>query len=284
MASRFWVGGTGTWDSSTTTHWAATTGGAGGQSVPGSADDVTFDGSSGGGTITVNTTVTVLTLTCGAFTGTLDFSANNNNVTLSGSTGFNGSGTGTRTINLGNGTWTLSTNTASTIVWTLATTTGLTFNANSSIIQLTGNTSGGTQRQFQGGSKTYSTLVIGAQTSGGTTAITGGNTFATLTVTGQNFVTINNTLTVTTLNLNGTSSGEVALQSAGLSQQTLSVASNPPTMTWVAFRGIGATGGASFVASNSFDLGANSGITITAPSASGGGVSRAKSNAGVGLG
>lgn len=43
MASRFWVGGTGNWDASTTTNWAATSGGAGGQSVPTSVDNVTFD-------------------------------------------------------------------------------------------------------------------------------------------------------------------------------------------------------------------------------------------------
>lgn len=42
-ASRFWVGGTGNWSPSDTTHWAATTGGAGGQSVPTSSDDVTFN-------------------------------------------------------------------------------------------------------------------------------------------------------------------------------------------------------------------------------------------------
>lgn len=40
-ASRFWVGGTGNWDA-TTTHWSATSGGAGGASVPTSADDVYF--------------------------------------------------------------------------------------------------------------------------------------------------------------------------------------------------------------------------------------------------
>ena len=59
MASRFWVGGTGTWDASDTTHWAATSGGAGGQSVPTASDTATFDASSGGGTVTVNTTVNI---------------------------------------------------------------------------------------------------------------------------------------------------------------------------------------------------------------------------------
>jgi hypothetical protein len=53
MANRFWVGGTGTWDAATTTHWSATSGGAGGASVPTSADDVLIDGSSGGGVISL---------------------------------------------------------------------------------------------------------------------------------------------------------------------------------------------------------------------------------------
>jgi hypothetical protein len=42
MAARYWVGGTGSWDA-TTTHWAATSGGAGGETVPGTGDDVYFD-------------------------------------------------------------------------------------------------------------------------------------------------------------------------------------------------------------------------------------------------
>jgi hypothetical protein len=61
MANRFWVGGTGTWDAADTTHWAATSGGAGGQSVPGAGDAVTFDGASGGGTVTVNADISPLT-------------------------------------------------------------------------------------------------------------------------------------------------------------------------------------------------------------------------------
>ena len=42
MANRYWVGGTGSWDA-TTTHWSATSGGASGASVPTSVDDVFFD-------------------------------------------------------------------------------------------------------------------------------------------------------------------------------------------------------------------------------------------------
>lgn len=55
MAARFWVGGSGTWDSSTTTHWAASSGGVGGQSAPSSTDDVTFDSLSNATAYTVTT-------------------------------------------------------------------------------------------------------------------------------------------------------------------------------------------------------------------------------------
>lgn len=43
MADRYWVGGSGNWDASTTTNWASSSGGAGGQSVPTSSDNVFFD-------------------------------------------------------------------------------------------------------------------------------------------------------------------------------------------------------------------------------------------------
>ena len=43
MADRYWVGGAGTWDATTTTNWSATSGGAGGASAPTSADNVIFD-------------------------------------------------------------------------------------------------------------------------------------------------------------------------------------------------------------------------------------------------
>jgi len=55
MADRYWVGGTGTWDA-TTTNWSATNGGAGGASVPTLADDVFFTSLS-------NATAYVCTLT-----------------------------------------------------------------------------------------------------------------------------------------------------------------------------------------------------------------------------
>jgi len=46
MADRYWVGGTGTWDATTTTNWSDTSGGAGGASAPTSIDNAYFDGAS----------------------------------------------------------------------------------------------------------------------------------------------------------------------------------------------------------------------------------------------
>lgn len=43
MATYYWVGGAGTWNNSSTTNWATSSGGAGGAGVPTSADNVIFD-------------------------------------------------------------------------------------------------------------------------------------------------------------------------------------------------------------------------------------------------
>jgi hypothetical protein len=65
MALRYWVGGTANWDGTAGTKWSATSGGAGGASVPTVADDVFFDSFSPVGT--------VVTFTAGATVGTINF-------------------------------------------------------------------------------------------------------------------------------------------------------------------------------------------------------------------
>lgn len=52
MANRYWVGGTANWDATAGTKWALISGGAGGQAIPTSADDVFFDAASGAVTVT----------------------------------------------------------------------------------------------------------------------------------------------------------------------------------------------------------------------------------------
>lgn len=55
MADRYWVGGTGTWDSTNTANWSTSSGGAGGESVPTAADNVIFDAGSDAGSAFVVT-------------------------------------------------------------------------------------------------------------------------------------------------------------------------------------------------------------------------------------
>ena len=76
MADRYWVGGSGTWNTTNTTNWSTADGGAGGASVPTSTDDVYFTPSSGTGTVTVSGTVVCQGLLTGLFGITnLGFSA-----------------------------------------------------------------------------------------------------------------------------------------------------------------------------------------------------------------
>ena len=77
MADRYWVGGAGTWDATTTTNWSATSGGAGGASAPTSVDNVIFDSLSNATlyTVTVGTNAVCNDLTVAApVTGAVTFS------------------------------------------------------------------------------------------------------------------------------------------------------------------------------------------------------------------
>ena len=83
MADRYWVGGTAAWDGTAGTKWATTDGGAGGASVPTSADAVFFTALSGANTVVISTGNTgAQSITCTGFTGTLAGSAA---ITVSGS-------------------------------------------------------------------------------------------------------------------------------------------------------------------------------------------------------
>ena len=70
MANRYWVGGTANWDGTAGTKWATTSGGAGGASVPTSADDVYFDANSGAVTVTKTGTEFCASCNFTGFTGT----------------------------------------------------------------------------------------------------------------------------------------------------------------------------------------------------------------------
>lgn len=109
MADRYWVGGAGTWNTSNTANWSATSGGSSGASVPTSTDNAFFDGNSGAGAVTISGSNPAANVTCtgftGSFTGTGSFSVYGNLLLASGMTtsgSFDvymfGSGTGTYTV------------------------------------------------------------------------------------------------------------------------------------------------------------------------------------------
>jgi len=110
--TRYWVGGTASWDGTAGTKWATASGGAGGASIPTSATTVYFDASSGAGTVTIasgNTGVKDLIFT--GFTGTL---AGSTDLAISGSltmgAGMTNSYTGSITFNATSGTKTVTSN------------------------------------------------------------------------------------------------------------------------------------------------------------------------------
>lgn len=192
MAARYWVGGTGTWSSTNTTNWSATSGGAGGASVPGPADSPRIDINSGTGTITfTNSAVTVnaivfntsnitlslnAALTCNAeiifSQGT--FTTNNYNVTA---VSFTSDSSTARTLNLGSSVITL-TSTSSAL--SFASQTGLVFNAGTSTFNLTGTSS---SIIIETGLTFYNFSFT--NTAKTTCSIRGSNTFNNLTIAGR---------------------------------------------------------------------------------------------------
>jgi hypothetical protein len=125
MADRYWVGGTGTWDGTTTTNWASTSGGAGGASVPTAADNAIFDaGSDAGGifTVTLSTTARV----CNNITASaLDFT-----MTLAGTVGLTVSGNLSFPASNFTRTWTGGLTFNATTTGKTITTNGVTFAGN----------------------------------------------------------------------------------------------------------------------------------------------------------
>jgi hypothetical protein len=280
-AARFWVGGDGTWDNSTQGHWATTSNGSPtGIAPPTSSDTCTFDGNSGAGTglgggplITVNANVTcsqfALGVTGGNFIGSIIFSTNNNSPTFST---FGYSGAGTRQLDLGNGTWTLNGSNGS--VWDLSTVTGLTFNQNSAVINVTPSIQPIGARSFFGGGKTYSTVNFNADPTGAGSGfnlgVSGANTFTNLGITGPIGMTFGTGTTTTVTNAfswNGSASNRlINIANSNLGATSTIAAGAASTMTWAVVRLLVFSTSA-VTATNSFDSGGNSGtITITGPS------------------
>lgn len=282
-ATCFWVGGTGTWSTANTASWASSTGGTAGTcaatgGIPKqSADTATFDASSGGGTVTVDPTtmtgVTLTGITMGSFTGTLDFSSGAAiNITLSAT--FSVTGSGTRTLKLGSGTFTLTTGNGT--AWDATTITGLTFNAGTSMLATSGAVAGGGFRTLILNNLTYGTISLNSQTGGNTQTLNCNACTITnfnLAAPGNVIFTSAQTTNITNaFNWTGSSSAPLFIGSTATNATaTISVATGSPTISWAAIRYMAFTGGATFAATNSFNLGSNTGISISGPSGGGGG-------------
>ena len=220
-----------------------------------------------GGTVRLLDALRVDTATASTITITTGvFNANNFNVTA---TIVSLSNSNTRTLTMGSGTWTIGLLCpVNTVVWGMATTTGLTFNKNTANIVIQSNSLAGS-RSFQGGSQTFNGLTIDSNTALGAITFTNSVAFSSLAVGAGNLLALGASTTLTVTNA-FTLAGTLALpiSFATLSPgtiSTVSIASGASTIDWGMIRDITFSGGGTFTASNSINQGNNSGIAITPP-------------------
>jgi len=295
MANRFWVGGAGTWDA-TTTHWSATTGGTAGATAPVAADTAVFDANSGTGavgiaanaicavctfggsgitaTLSANNTTkfTTLNISAGTFsTSTFNFGATAILITggtftavsgtIASTSSFGATGVVARTVNLGAATLTVAG--AGTIAISGS---NLTFNAGTSQI----NFSNGTPT-FAGGGYTFYNVSF-TSTAITTCTITGTNTFNNLSFASKSTVTISRVNITGNQTINGafTVSAPTTLGSSRYFF-TSTTYGTPVTITAAAtalvdcdLRDIAGAGTAAWTDTRSGDCGGNTGIVFTA--------------------
>jgi hypothetical protein len=232
---------------------------------------ITFNGT--GGVFQIQDDMAVrsdgtITLTAG------QFDANNFNVTMGG---FVSSGAGvTRRITPGSGTWTVnSTGVTPSTVWDLTSAAGnLTLDAGTWTLVVTASATTGRSLNF-GVSKTYNniTFVTTGTASNGTTVILSGSTavtFNVMTLTPPVLVAVGGgtiTYNITSLVSSGTAASNTNTFFAR-EGSVITMAVTGATIEYSSISGITFTG--SPTATNSFDGGRNTGITISGPS--GGGV------------
>jgi hypothetical protein len=265
----------GPWDNTNVANWMTASGGSTETTVPTSGDTPTFDGSSGSGTVTLSSAInnlSVATISCGAFGGTLDNSVANNTITCT--TQFFGSGTGARTIKWGTGTLILSGN-GNFNPFDFTTTTNLT-NPTTAFSSATLNFTGTliAASNIQTGGMTFGTINLSFVSGAYYITLQGSPTITNLNITAPIYLLFptSGSITVTNINFNsaGSSSGQSFISSTNAASHAAISSSVGGTAQWCAFRSIAFSGGGSLVAANSFDLGNNTGLSVTAPSGGGG--------------
>ena len=183
MASRYWVGGDGTWDNASTTNWSATSGGAAGASAPTTADDAIFDSASGTGTCTVAATAACRDTTVNSSTLVLSYGANCTltrnliltlgTINVNGNTitaaAFSSTNSNVRAVNFGtNGKFICS---SATAPWNTGTATNLTISGTGTL-DCTDNTAG-TRSILFGTLAESSTINVNVLAGTGTVGLTG---------------------------------------------------------------------------------------------------------------
>lgn len=220
--------------------------------------NITFNGAGGSWQI-ASTMTTGATGTVTLTNGTLDTNGQSVSWGL-----FNSNNTNTRTLTLGASAITI---TGTGTAWTLQTTTGLTFNANTSSITMTG-----ASPTAQMGSLTYNNF---SMTGSGTHTMGGAPTFANFTRTGTAAkadiltcvaFTVTNTLTLAS----NSDVNRLLVQSNGVGTARTITAANVVVTNTVDFMDITGAGAATWTVAGTGatalgDCGGNSGITFTTP-------------------
>lgn len=279
MASRYWVGGSGNWSTSDTTHWATSSGGAGGASVPTKNDDVIFDTASGSANYTA--TITSTTVVCNNLTlancsgGVLTLSGYGKNIYCYGNLTIGASVVismlmGTIYFYASSGSYELTTN-GVTIDATLSIKYSITLKLMDNLTLAYGITKTQSSAVFDANGKTVTLTNTATGDSLISGAFSGTSSFYNLTITGSGLIRFgSNTTVANTLTANGTSGG-VRLTLSGILYNTI------PTLTVngsisASNLDIGYLNGAgtaswdiSGISGGAGDLGNTSGITFTTP-------------------
>lgn len=157
-------------------------------------------------------------------------------------------------------------------VWSVSTAGTFTFTKNSANIVVNVPSPALQGVTFAGAGLTYNGLTLTANTGANVAlTVTGGNTFSSITV-GSGWNWAQTSATTTTLSASGTftatgtQANRVLISSLSFGAvATISAPAGTCASTWVILQGVTATGGCTFTATNSIDLGTNAGWTITVP-------------------
>lgn len=294
-ATCFWfnVSG-GNYDNANTGSWFAATGGTGGAcaatgGIPKNAGDIaTFDAASGGNTIVVCGTstancpsgtnaLTIASIDTHLFTGTMDWATRSpSNVSLSG-TYNNNSGVSTNTTNCGTTVFNLSGATGAA----LFDMTGATHTVSCANVTLNLNATSVNARTIVpncASNANFGTITVGANTSLGYVEVTDNtctlvafNVTAPNTILGKGSTTTTVTAAISWLGDANTDGQQISFQSDNANSPATFTFTNGGAITGAGIRRIVRSGGSAPTANSSFDLGGNTGLTIHAPAAGGGG-------------